>query len=87
MNTYGRAFLLVEGLMLFMLKLGSRRQVRFELDSPEALENLNRLSGCRQDSVAHGDTLNHFLGHVAPGSHGTPAPGDGSSPDSHEGPG
>jgi hypothetical protein len=52
--------------MLFMLKLGSRRQVRFELDSPEAMENLNRLSGCRQDTVAHGDTLNHFLGHVPP---------------------
>ena len=66
MNTYGRAFLLVEGLMLFMLKLGSRRQVRFELDSPEALENLNRLSGYRPDAVAHGDTLNHFLGHVPP---------------------
>jgi hypothetical protein len=66
MNTYGRAFLRVEGLMLFRLKLGARRQVRFELDSPEALENLNRLSGCRQDAVAHGDTLNHFLGHVPP---------------------
>ena len=64
--TYGRAFLLVEGLMLFMLKLGSRRQVRFELDSPEALENLNRLSGCQQETMAHGDTLNHFLGHVPP---------------------
>jgi len=66
MCTYGREFLLVEGLMLFLLKLGSRRQVRFELDSPEALENLNRLSGCRQDTMAHGDTLNHFLGHVPP---------------------
>jgi len=66
MCTYGRAFLLMEGLMLFLLKLGSRRQVRFELDSPEALGNLNRLSGCHQDGVAHGDTLNHFLGHVPP---------------------
>lgn len=66
MCTYGRQFLLIQGLMLFLLKLGSRRQVRFELDSPEALENLNRLSGCRQDTVAHGDTLNHFLGHVPP---------------------
>jgi len=66
MCTYGRAFLLVEGLMLFMLKLGSRRQARFELDSPEALENLNRLSGCRQEMIAHGDTLDHFLGHVPP---------------------
>ena len=62
--TYARAFLLVEGLMLFLLKLGSRRQVRFELDSPEALENLNRLSGCAQETLAHSDTLNHFLGHV-----------------------
>ncbi len=66
MCTYGRAFLLIEGLMLFLLKLGSRRQVRFELDSPEALENLNRLSGCHQDAVAHDGTLNHFLGHVPP---------------------
>ena len=66
MCTYGRAFLLAEGLMLFLLKLGSRRQVRFELDSPEALENLNRLSGCPQEVVAHGDTLDHFLGHVPP---------------------
>jgi len=68
MCTYDRAFLLIEGLMLFLLKLGSRRQVRFELDSPEALENLNRLSGCRQETIAHGDTLDHFLGHVPPGS-------------------
>ena len=52
--TYSRQFLTWMGLMVFALKLGSRRQVRFELDSPEALENLNRLSGCRQESVAHG---------------------------------
>ena len=52
--------------MLFALKLESRRQVRFELDSPEALENLNRLSGCLQETIAHGDTLDHFLGHVPP---------------------
>jgi hypothetical protein len=64
MCTYGRAFLLMEGLMLFALKLGARRQVRFQLDSPEALANLNRLSGCCQEAVAHGDTLDHFLGHV-----------------------
>jgi len=55
--TYDRRFLLIQGLMLFLLKLGSRRQVRFEMDSPEALENLNRLSGCRQETAAHGDTV------------------------------
>jgi hypothetical protein len=64
--TYLRQFLAWQGLLLFLLKLGSRRQVRFELDSPEALENLNRLSGCQQEALAHGDTLNHFLGHVPP---------------------
>jgi len=55
------------GLLVFLLKLGSRRQIRFELDSPQALENLNRLAGCRQDRVPHGDTLNYFVGRLAPG--------------------
>lgn len=64
--TYPRQFLTWMGLLLFALKLGSRRQVRFELDSPEALENLNRLSGCQQEALAHSDTLDHFLGHVPP---------------------
>jgi hypothetical protein len=52
--------------MAFALKLGSRRQVRFELDTPEALANLNRLSGCDLQTLAHGDTLDHLLGHVPP---------------------
>ena len=64
--TYLRPFMAWQGLMLFLLKLGSRRQVRFELDSQEALENLNRLGGCHQQAMAHSDTLAHFLGHVPP---------------------
>jgi hypothetical protein len=64
--TYPRQFLSWMGLLLFLLKLGARRQLRFELDSAEALENLNRLSGCSMETVAHGDTLDHFLGHVPP---------------------
>jgi len=62
--TYSRRFLVWMGLAVFLLKLGSRRQVRFELDSPVALANLNRLAGASQEAVAHGDTLNHFLGHL-----------------------
>ena len=62
--TYGRRFLLWMGLMGFLLKLGSRRQLRFELDSPQALANLNALSRCQQEAVAHSDTLNYFLGRV-----------------------
>jgi hypothetical protein len=67
--TYPRGFLSWMGLLLFLLKLGARRQVRFELDSPEALANLNRLAGCDLQTVAHGDTLNHFLGHVPEGQY------------------
>ena len=66
---YPSRFLSWMGLMIFLLKLGSRRQVGFELDSPPALANLNRLSGCRQEKPAHHDTLNHFLGHVHPGEY------------------
>jgi len=52
--------------MLFLLKLGSRRRIRFELNTAEALANLNRLSGSSQETLAHDGTLNHFLGHVHP---------------------
>jgi len=65
--TYPRQFLSWMGLMVFLLKVGSRRQIRFELNTPEALENLNRLAGCQVETLAHSDTLNHFLGHVPPG--------------------
>ena len=62
--TYGRRFLTWMGLMLFLLKLGSRRRLRFELDTPEALANLNALSRAEQETMAHSDTLNYFLGRV-----------------------
>ena len=65
--TYDTGFLAFMGIMLFALHLGARRLLRGELETEQALANLNALSGCHQDSIAHGDTLNHFLGHVAPG--------------------
>jgi hypothetical protein len=67
--TYSRIFLTWMGLLVFILKLGSRRQVRFELDSPQALENLNRLCRENQPRLAHSDTLEHFLGHVPPAAY------------------
>ena len=63
---YEGPFLLWMGLLLFILRLGSRRQLGFELDTGAALENLNRLSRCRQETLAHHDTLDHYLGHVDP---------------------
>ena len=49
---YDRKFLLVEGLMLFLLKLGSRRQVRFEMDSPQL-----RMCMCLDGLYANGTVL------------------------------
>jgi hypothetical protein len=66
---YAREFLSWMGLLVFLLKLGARRQVRFELDSPAALENLNRLCDRQHPTLAHSDTLEHFLGHVPPGAY------------------
>ena len=47
---YDAKFLLWWGLALFLLKLGSRRQLDFQLagDGPFVLANLNRLAGTRQ---------------------------------------
>jgi len=64
---YDKKFLSWMGFMMFLLKLGSRRRIGFELDSPLALENLNRLSECCQEDMPHPDTMDHFLGHVVPG--------------------
>jgi hypothetical protein len=63
---YAGPFLLWMTQFLFLLKMGSRRRLNFELDSPEALANLNRLSGCHQETVADDETVDHYLSHVAP---------------------
>ncbi len=65
---YPRQFLFWTAGMTFLLKLGSRRKLRFELDSPTALANLNRLSRSAMERRAHSDTVEHFLSHVPTGS-------------------
>ena len=66
MVTYQRGFLCWWGLLLFLCKLGSRRQLDFQLRDLElyVLENLNRLSDGQQESLPVNKTLSHFLGHV-----------------------
>lgn len=65
---YKSQFLTWTILLGFITKLGSRRQMRFQLDSEHTLANLNRLAHTDQETLAHSDTLNHFLGHVPPHS-------------------
>jgi hypothetical protein len=66
--TYDKRFLLWWGLQLFLCKLGSRRQLDYQLntDGPQLLGNLNRLAHTAQDSRPVNKTLDHFLGGVGP---------------------
>lgn len=64
---YDRRFLAWWGLHLYLLQLGSRRQLDFELRDagPQVLANLNRLAQTTQTTLPVHDTLDHFVGHVA----------------------
>jgi hypothetical protein len=61
---YPKRFLLWWGLTLFLCKLGSRRQLDYQLnpDGPEPLANLNRLAGAAGASRPVNKTLEYFLG-------------------------
>src|SRR6516225_10625174 len=60
---YPKRFLVWWGLSLFLCKLGSRRQLDYQLntDGPEVLANLNRLAGTAQDSRPVNQTLEYYL--------------------------
>jgi hypothetical protein len=64
--TYDKRFLVWSGLMLFVTKLGSRRQLDYHLntDGPHVLDNLNRLAGTKQDTCPVNDTVDYFLGRI-----------------------
>ena len=66
MVDYDVRFLCWWGLLLFCCKLGSRRQLDFELrdDQLWVLDNVNRLAQTQQKSLPVNKTLSHFLGHV-----------------------
>jgi hypothetical protein len=62
---YSRRFLAWWGIALYLLQLGSRRQLDFELrdGGPNVLANLNRLAQTEQTSLPVHDTLDHFVHH------------------------
>ena len=77
MVEYDRRFLLWWGLLLFCFKLGSRRQLDFQLRDLEThmLANVNRLANTTQESLPVNKTLSHFLGHVGSPAHAHPQQG------------
>lgn len=66
MVEYDPRFLFWWGFLLFCCKLGSRRQLDFELrdDQLWVLDNVNRLAQTKQTTLPVNKTLSHFLGHV-----------------------
>jgi hypothetical protein len=63
---YDKHFLVWLGIMLFVCKLTSRRQLdyQFNTDGPEVLANLNGLAGTEQETRPVNKTLEYFLGGV-----------------------
>jgi hypothetical protein len=70
---YDKKFLLWWGILLYCFKLGSRRQLDYDMRDLEThvLDNINRLAHTRQESLPVNKTLPHFLGHA-----GSPAIAD-----------
>jgi hypothetical protein len=67
--TYGSRFLLWYGLLLFVGKLGSRRQLDFKYreEGSSVLDNLTRLAQTDQDTIPCNDTLDDYLGRIGTG--------------------
>src|SRR5580704_8974237 len=61
--TYSHRFLLWYGVLLFVGKLGSRRQLDFKYreKNTSVLDNLNRLAQTEQDTLPCNDTLDDYL--------------------------
>lgn len=69
--TYPRRFLACWGILLYVLQLGSRRQLDFQLraEGTAVLANLNRLLGTDLDSRPVHDTLDYFAGQTTVAGH------------------
>src|SRR5438093_1297303 len=64
--TYDKRFLVYWGLGLFLFKLGSRRQLDFQMDAQDTyvLDNINRLADTEQTTRPVHNTLNYFVGRI-----------------------
>jgi len=59
---YKPSHLLWLGIFLFLLRLGSKRKIKYRLSTEEFLKNLNQLAAGYSENVAHHDTVEYFLG-------------------------
>ena len=54
------------GILLFLLKIGSRRQINFQFNTEAFRDNLAMLSKARVTKVAHDGTINYLLAKIKP---------------------
>jgi len=65
--TYSVLSLVWTALLMFVFRLQARRQIRFRLQTPQALQRLKGLAGQEDlESVAHGDTVKDYLARLDP---------------------
>ena len=64
--TYELKHLFWLGLLMFILRLGSRRQLTSEKETDSFKCNLLSLSGTDEEKVAHSDTMNYLMERVKP---------------------
>ena len=57
---YSKQYMIWIGLMLFLCKLSTRRQMKYAFNTSAFIENINNLSGAAVDTVADHGTVNYF---------------------------
>jgi len=67
MITYDPGHLLWLGIFLFLLRLGSKRRIKYKLQTKYFLENINRLCLGYNEKVAHHDTVEYLICGLGPG--------------------
>lgn len=61
LTDYPLPFVLIVGILLFLTKLGSRRQIRFQFQTRWFIGNVNLLCGTDCEAMLHPDTLAYLL--------------------------
>lgn len=64
-TVYPIAYVLASGLLLFLTKLGSRRQMRFQFQTASFVRNLNVLCDTTCETMLHPDTLGVLAGRLS----------------------
>ena len=63
---YEPSHLLWLGIFLFLLRLGSKRKIKYKLATEDFLKNLNQLCTSYSENVAHHDTVEYLLERLEP---------------------